>query len=100
LPGRIFLHHAHDTLDVCHVVAVAREDFVEERQPLGRAEQTDADPLAIGPRVAGVAALGLLVGVRPALEERAFRAPAQFRDKNAGIVQTEITKNHPTPSAA
>ena len=48
----IFLHRVHDFLHGGHVGAVAREDFVGKRLPLGRADRPDADLFAVGPRIA------------------------------------------------
>ena len=61
-------HRGDNLLPRRHVVAVAGEDFVAQRDPLPGHDQTDADLFAVGPPVAGVTALGLRVALAKPLE--------------------------------
>ena len=56
-------HRGDDFLPRRHVIAVAGEDFIAERDSLSCHDQSDADLLAIGSFVAGVAALGLRIAL-------------------------------------
>ena len=57
----LLFHHFDDRLHRRHIGPVPGKDFIGKRQPLGRADQPDADLLAVGARVARVAAGGLFV---------------------------------------
>ncbi len=55
------LHRLDDLFDGCYVCAIARENFVGERQPFGSHEQADADLFAVGALVLAVTARRLRV---------------------------------------
>ena len=62
------LHRLHDLLDRGHVVAVAGEHLVADREAFPAHDQPDADLLAIRAMIAAVASLRLRVAFRLALE--------------------------------
>ena len=62
------LHQRHDLLHCRHIVAVAFEDLVAQRQPLTGHHQRDADLLAVRPVIAAVATLGQGVAFHSSLE--------------------------------
>ncbi len=63
-----FLHLAHDGLDGAHIGAIAGKHLETQRQSLGRANQADADLFVATALIARVAALGLGIALRLALE--------------------------------
>ena len=65
------LHSGHDRLQGSRIVGVAGEHLVAERKAVEGHHQRDAHLLAVGAMVAGVAAPGLRIGLRQALEIRA-----------------------------